>query len=120
MPRVTLLALVALLVYASPVSASMPADLAAGAKRAGMPADGLESVESAPVAWIYEPETGGRQVTVVALAKLPAPAKTIVKNLKSSHGVLQSEAMRQMASSATRPAPKTSPGIDCPTATSRC
>lgn len=104
MLRTTLLALVALL-HASTAAAVMPAQLEAGAKRAGIPPDGIESVESQPVAWTYERESGARQVTVFALMKVAAPAKAILKDLKSRNGVLQSEAMRQVGVFGSPPGP---------------
>jgi hypothetical protein len=88
------LVVLGLFLLAATADAGAPPDLAAAALESGMTQAEVAGAANQPVARIYAAESTGRQVTVVGIAKINAPPKTVLADLDRRYGVLKSESLR--------------------------
>jgi hypothetical protein len=88
--------LVVAFLHAATATASVPPELAAAALEGGMSEEEVQQAATEPVAGIYEPESKGRQVTIIGLVMIPAPPEKIASDLRRRDGLLKSEALRQI------------------------
>jgi len=93
------------LLHASNAGATMPSELADGARKLGVSSDEIADVEQEPAVWVVEGESGARRVTVAGLAKLSAPPGAILKDLRRRNGLLRSEAIRDAGRFSAPPLP---------------
>jgi hypothetical protein len=93
------------LLHASSAGATMPSELADGARNLGFSSDEIGAVERKPAVWVVEQESGARRLTVAGLAKLSAPPGAILNDLRSRDGLLRSEAIRQAGRFSAPPLP---------------
>ena len=94
--RSSLVFLVFAFLHTGLAGAGMSTELAEAAKLGGIAAGDLAAAEKQAVAWIYERESRDRQVTVLALVRIPAAPQTITDDLLDSNGIVQSEALREI------------------------
>jgi hypothetical protein len=93
------------LLYTSIASATMPSELADGARNLGFPSDEIAEVEQEPAVWVVEQESSARRLTVAALAKLSVPPSAILRDLRDRNGLLRSEALQQVGRFSAPPLP---------------
>jgi hypothetical protein len=93
-PRIALLILV--LLHASSAGAGIPSLLAETATKGGFSDSEIAAAANLAQARVYEPESTGRQVTVIGIVRIPASAERITKDLRSRNGLLKSPSLQQI------------------------
>lgn len=105
MPRPTLLLVALVTLPAAPAAAGLDPLLAATAAKAGFTEEQIQQSASHPQAVNYEPESEGRQITIIGLARISASPERITEDLLSRHGLLKSDALRQIGAFSHPPVP---------------